>query len=232
MSEAMEELEYVRLGWYEMLTGECPADQPTRAFAAIAGTTVSDCKVLYDSLNGNSSAGSGLAEKRSAIEVLALRQRITESQTVVRWVHSHAEVADGLTKVSGPAQQRLRAFLEAPGWKVVEDQQFESAKRRARRGLGILEYDQEKGSTIEVDPSAVRLGTSTGVDPSSVSAEKQAELPRERAPQGSLASGAQPGLPEPQALRLQTAWGGGGPEDPSSTPSGHHRGGPGWAGGP
>ena len=145
MSEALEELEYVRFAWGELNHGlpnsgsdYCKLINLTRA------CTISDCKVLYDSLNGNSSAGCGMAEKRSAIEVLALRQRITQSQTEVRWVHSHAEVGDGLTKSNTDAFRRLLQFIQAKTWRIVEDPLFESARKRKQKGLGILEYSGEK----------------------------------------------------------------------------------------
>ncbi len=58
ISEAMEELEYVRYAWGEIELGTAMAlSQPLQTIKHSAGATVSDCKVLYDSLNGNSSAG-------------------------------------------------------------------------------------------------------------------------------------------------------------------------------
>ena len=74
-----------------------------------------------------------MAEKRSGIEVLALRQRITQSQTTVRWTHSHAEVADGMTQCDNNAMRRLLQFIQAPWWRIVEDPEFESARKRKGR---------------------------------------------------------------------------------------------------
>lgn len=77
-----------------------------------------------------------------------MRQRVTQTKTAVRWVRSHAEVADGLTKSSVEAMRRLaRFFLQAGYSRIVEYSEFESARKRKSRDLRILEYDAEKGPT-------------------------------------------------------------------------------------
>ena len=73
---------------------------------------VTDCKAFYNGVVRSQSAGLGLEERRTAIEALALRNALDEGQTTVRWVHSHAQIADGLTKASWQAFGVIRAFLE------------------------------------------------------------------------------------------------------------------------
>eukprot|EP00969_Alexandrium_andersonii_P000500 21415-Alexandrium_andersonii.AAC.1 len=52
---------------------------------------VTDCKSLYDSVNGSESSCVGLSDKRAAIEVLAAKQALATNGIGVRWVHSHAQ---------------------------------------------------------------------------------------------------------------------------------------------
>ena len=59
---------------------------------------ITDCKSLYDALEKSESAGLGLAEKRTAIEVTATRETMRETGITTRWVNSDRQVADVLTK--------------------------------------------------------------------------------------------------------------------------------------
>ena len=59
---------------------------------------VTDCKSLYDALERSESAGLGLAEKRTAIEVTATREAMRETGNITRWVNSDRQVADVLRK--------------------------------------------------------------------------------------------------------------------------------------
>ena len=76
----------------------------------VPGTLITDCKAFYDGVVMSVSAGLGLDERRTAIEALALRQAFEAGGTVVRWVHSHAQLADGLTKAS---QQALNVIMSS-----------------------------------------------------------------------------------------------------------------------
>ena len=73
-----------------------------------------------------------LAEKRTAIEVVACKQRVQEIGVDVVWVNSDRQLADGLTKpgLSGA----LVRFMRHQQWKLVHDPTFTSAKKvRARK---------------------------------------------------------------------------------------------------
>jgi hypothetical protein len=88
---------------------------------------VLDCKSLYDALARVESCGLNLAEKRTAIEVLAAKQRTQEIGIDVMWVNSDRQLADGLTKpaLSGA----LVKFMRHQSWKLVHDPTFTSAKK-------------------------------------------------------------------------------------------------------
>ena len=78
----------------------------------VPAVLITDCKAFYDGVVKSQSAGLGLEERRTAIEALALRQALEAGQTVVRWVHSHAQIADGMTKASWQAFSVLSKLME------------------------------------------------------------------------------------------------------------------------
>eukprot|EP00959_Pyramimonas_sp_CCMP1952_P167098 3492277-Pyramimonas_sp.AAC.1 len=64
---------------------------------------------------------------------MAFKQGIYEFGAELRWVHSHAQVADGCTKIKYEAQKLLDVFLCRGFWTLVHDPEFESARKRGLR---------------------------------------------------------------------------------------------------
>ena len=56
---------------------------------------VVDAKALYDSIRAEVSQLSG--DKRTKIEVMIVKEKMQECQTLLRWVSSEAQYADGQT---------------------------------------------------------------------------------------------------------------------------------------
>ena len=117
---------------------------------AIPAVLVTDCKAFYDGVVRSQSEGLGLEERRTAIQALALRYALDEGKTVVRWVHSHAQIADGLTKGSWQAFGVIKLFLEKQEWRIIYDEHFMSAQKRAALGKGIFDGTQPE------DPAATK----------------------------------------------------------------------------
>eukprot|EP00959_Pyramimonas_sp_CCMP1952_P243242 5084510-Pyramimonas_sp.AAC.1 len=55
---------------------------------------------------------------------------MSAATSVLRWVHSEAMIADGLTKLEAPALQVTLAFYVKQQWALVQDPSFTSSKRR------------------------------------------------------------------------------------------------------
>ena len=110
----------------------------------IPGTTIIDAKSIYDALTSQNQPLQ-LAEKRSALELLAYLKNTERNGTDTRWVHGGANLADGLTKLG--AHPMLREFLETSSWSLVYDPAQQAGKKRAAKGLGKLENDQEVSFT-------------------------------------------------------------------------------------
>ncbi|CAK0904869.1 unnamed protein product, partial [Prorocentrum cordatum] len=142
-SDAEGEQMMVRLVLYEVLFGSVDLCNRAAALHHIPGALVTDCKSFYDGAVKSESAGLGLDERRTAIEALALRRALEEGETIARWVHSHAQLADGMTKASQQAFNVLHAFLKSQRWKIVHDERFLSARKRSALGKGILDETTE-----------------------------------------------------------------------------------------
>ena len=78
-----------------------------------------------------------MKENASAIELMALRESLELNQTLVRWVHANAQLADALTKPA--AKSVFRDVFVTQRWKIVHEDAMRSAKVRARHGIARLQ---------------------------------------------------------------------------------------------
>ncbi|CAK0882044.1 unnamed protein product, partial [Prorocentrum cordatum] len=101
MTETLDEISYVRLFIYELECGQVDYTNKQHVNDAISscpGVLVTDGKSGYDAIEKSESAGLGLRDKRTSIECLGIRQQKEQTALQIRWVHSDAMLADGLTK--------------------------------------------------------------------------------------------------------------------------------------
>ena len=139
-SDTQEELEYVRLSLYDFILDEVnDLRMANECISTIPGILILDCKSLYDSVNRSESSALGMKDKRTAIEALALRSAVMATNTSLKWSHSEAQLADVLTKLSGPGLKFFLQFLRRGKWRLVLDPRFISSKKRALQGLKIFD---------------------------------------------------------------------------------------------
>ena len=77
MTGALDNLNFTRLFWKLPVGRVKPQprlEQDEILANAPSACLVTDCKSLFDAVNRNQAAGLGLAEKRTAIECLAIKQ--------------------------------------------------------------------------------------------------------------------------------------------------------------
>ncbi|CAK0882743.1 unnamed protein product, partial [Prorocentrum cordatum] len=139
----------VRLVLAEVLRDKSPLWERTVSPRRLPAILVTDCRAFYDGVVRSQSAGSGLEEWRAAGEASALRDALGEGQTKVCWVRSRAQIADCPAKASWQAIGVIRAFLEKQQWRLIYDEQFASAQKRAALGKGTFDEvrttDSQKG---------------------------------------------------------------------------------------
>ncbi|CAE7701788.1 RE1 [Symbiodinium sp. CCMP2592] len=132
-----DSLYFARYQWSEMLHGEVDVRQPNDAVSRVPGYLITDSRNVYDKLTTEVLVIKG-AEKKSNIELLSVKEAQMSTGIHVRWVHSEAQLANGLTK-SGPSRE-FELFYQMQGrWRIVEDPSMMSARRRKQAGLQPLE---------------------------------------------------------------------------------------------
>ena len=156
MTETLDEISYVRLFIYELECG--PVDYTSKqhvndAISSCPGVLVTDGKSGYDAIEKSESAGLGLRDKRTSIECLGIRQQKEQTALQIRWVHSDAMLADGLTK-DRAAKVLLEFFRSGQRWRLVDDPLHRSARKRKTEGMDKLDHgkaltDDEEAAMLE-----------------------------------------------------------------------------------
>ena len=135
-----DDLFYLRTLWSEMAGFPLNLRHPDEAVRTIPGHLITDAKNQFDKLHAPILTIKG-AEKRSDIEALSLRENLEKGSTTISWVHGDAMLANSLTK----CQEKHQMFLYVQmghRWKVLYDEQMQSARTRKKQGLAAMEGSQ------------------------------------------------------------------------------------------
>ncbi|OLP78279.1 hypothetical protein AK812_SmicGene41561 [Symbiodinium microadriaticum] len=131
---------YLRYQWGELLYGVADAKDPDSTVRKVPGCVISDSRNVFDKLQTEVVTIKG-AERKANIELLSLKEAQLRTQVEVRWVHSEAQLANSLTKANGGKEIEL--FYRMNGrWRIVEDEQMRSARRRKTEGLEPLQQEK------------------------------------------------------------------------------------------
>ena len=130
-------LYYGRFQLAEMLGFPVDVRNVDQTVNQVPGSVVTDSRNVYDKLETETLNIRG-AEKRTDLELLALKAAQIRNQVAMRWVHGEAQLANGLTK--GSEFKQLELFYSmGQRWRLVEDPERASARRRRASGLAPLE---------------------------------------------------------------------------------------------
>ena len=129
-----------RFQWSELLYGHLNRHRPDETVKQVQGCVVTDSRNVYDKLETEVLVIKG-AEKRTNIELLALKEAQWNTGVTIRWVHSEAQLANSLTKANGMREYELFSKM-GHRWRLVEDASMMSARRRKEAGLLLLEQNQ------------------------------------------------------------------------------------------
>ena len=132
---------YVRFQLSEMLGNPVDVRAINQTVNKISGCLVTDSRNVYDKLETETFNIRG-AEKRTDIEMLALKEAQERNQVKIRWVHGEAQLSNGLTKALEHKQLDLFYKMDQ-SWRLVEDDEKASARRRKSLGLAPLEERKE-----------------------------------------------------------------------------------------
>ena len=149
MTAAQEELNYCRAVWADLNSSKgIRLKEHNDNVRSVAGTLVTDCRGLYDSVARSMSSAGGLADKRSAIEAKGIQQESSQTDTTIRWCHSEAMPADSLTKISEASLAVGIDFITRGYWRLVHDPDFVSAKIRKKVKAGDILDDIERPPVV------------------------------------------------------------------------------------
>ncbi|CAE7942423.1 RE2 [Symbiodinium necroappetens] len=121
---------------------------PGAAALAHPSALVVDAKALYDLLAKDELQAALGAEKRTAVEVLVTKQKLSEANAAPRWVSSERQLADGLTKES--ASQLLANRLRTHRNRLQDDRTYEAARRKdpERRQASANEFALTRAQAV------------------------------------------------------------------------------------
>ncbi|CAK0884738.1 unnamed protein product [Prorocentrum cordatum] len=126
LTVAEDELFMVRLMWAELNGFVSDVARNVNACLCV------DTKIIYDCLAKQVQMQT-LAEKQTALELLACEGYIEKTGLIVIWCRSEANLSDSLTKAAafGP----IELYMRTGCWALVDDEEHLSAKKRKERGL-------------------------------------------------------------------------------------------------
>ena len=125
-------LYFARYQWQELLHGAGDTRDSASDVQKVLGCLITDSRNVYDKLETSVLSIKG-AEKRTNIEMIALKESQEQTGLVLRWVHSEAQLANALTKRHNCKELEL-FYSMGHCWKIVEDPEMRSARRRRADG--------------------------------------------------------------------------------------------------
>ncbi|CAE7649118.1 RE1 [Symbiodinium sp. CCMP2592] len=134
-------LYFARYQWSELVHGRPEVRDPDATVAKVTGCLVTDSRNVYDKLETEVLVIKG-AEKRTNIELLSLKEAQRHHGLLMRWVHSEAQLANALTKHNSKEMELY--YRTRHMWRIVEDPERMSARRRKQAGIEPLSSGMEK----------------------------------------------------------------------------------------
>ena len=121
--------EFLKLAVHDMChTTKLDLRDPDKYLQELESYVVSDSKNVYDAIAKVETSGLHMEEKRTAIELLGVKERLQQAKIVIKWVDGDQELADCLTKPW--LHEQLMKALEIGAWTLTFDETIMSAKKK------------------------------------------------------------------------------------------------------
>ena len=95
-----------------------------------------DSKSLFDAVNECAGSATYVSDKRTAIDISAIKTDLAETSGTVRWIATRAMISDPLTKPHPGAY--LRHVLSTGYWSIMEEGHALHSKMLERKGEPLL----------------------------------------------------------------------------------------------
>jgi len=135
-----DQLYFARFQLSEMLGMTADVRNVDASVNSVIGCLITDSRNVFDKLETEVMVLKG-AEKRTDIELLSLKAAQNNNQVIIRWVHGEAQLSNGLTKAN-EYKELLLFYRMHHRWRIVEDDEKASARRRKTMGLAPLEVSK------------------------------------------------------------------------------------------
>ena len=132
LSDGLGLLEWIKSLLCEVLFPDFTPKDRKQWLMKIPSLAVTDCKSVYDHVTGDGSAGT-VSEKRTAIDLVIIRESLVDSGTTLRWASTSLQLADGLTKDSSEPMDRLRGALKVGLYQLHEEDEVLRQTRYERQ---------------------------------------------------------------------------------------------------
>ncbi len=131
---ALDTHEFCKLALYDLESnGKLDLRKTDEYLRQFKSSLVCDARNIFDGIVKVETSGLQMEEKRTAIELLAVKERLKQANVDLKWVDGEQELADGLTKPW--KHEPLIKALDRSEWRIIYDPAFQSARRK--RALGI-----------------------------------------------------------------------------------------------
>lgn len=128
-ANALDIHEFNKLGFWDMDHSErLDLRRADDYLSSFLSCLVCDARNIFDGIVRVETSGLHMEEKRTAIELLAIKERLKQANVNLKWVDGDQELADGLTK-----PWRHEPLIKALGkgeWRIVYDPDFQSARKK------------------------------------------------------------------------------------------------------
>ena len=123
---AIDTLEWIRIFWSLLLWPTLRYEEDAILSKTGESPILTDAKALYDAVK-NLAAANKVSDRRTAIEVNIIRDRLQALGSKMRWLNSSQQLADGLTKRQ--AREHFAYLLQRGIHRLVFDSEFTAAKK-------------------------------------------------------------------------------------------------------
>ena len=154
--DAEDNLFLLRYAWAEFCGHQADLWDPDGQVRRVPGVLVTDSRNVYDRVEKPYITPKG-AQKRVDIELLAIKESQNKNGLSVRWVHSDAQLANTLTK-RGEEHQVNRFLAMGQQWRIVDDPDMFSGRKRKEKGLSPLQNSTGIDCKVPVKPPYTQEG--------------------------------------------------------------------------
>ena len=130
-------LHMLRFQWGEIIGHEVDIHDIDNHVSRVGGVLITDSRKVYDRVEKPYITPKG-AQRRVDLELLTIKEAQARTKLRTRWVSSQAMLANSLTK-KGEDVQLGRFVQMGQVWRIVDDQNMFSGRKRIAMGKSVLE---------------------------------------------------------------------------------------------